>query len=129
MTTSRPFSLFANSVRAFILYRQHQHAGVVAQHPKLPNPDISKIIGEQWRQLSLDDKNEWKALAEVSIKEIFHNNLLCPNFSLSKKKLVTRSSFLTIATDLKETANINPLTLHKLLQITLPIAQSAVAKQ
>ncbi|KAK5949961.1 slightly ste11-like protein [Knufia fluminis] len=49
---------------AFILYRQHQHAPVVAQHPGLPNPDISKIIGAQWKQLSEKDKNEWKALAE-----------------------------------------------------------------
>lgn len=56
-------------VRAFILYRQHQHAGVVAQHPGLPNPDISKIIGEQWRRLPFEDKNEWKALAEVRITD------------------------------------------------------------
>jgi HMG box factor len=52
---------------AFILYRQHYQAAVVAQNPGLANPEISKIIGEQWRALSTDTKEEWKALAEVSI--------------------------------------------------------------
>jgi HMG box factor len=39
---------------------------VVAQNPGLANPDISKIIGEQWRRLPQETKDEWKALAEVS---------------------------------------------------------------
>jgi len=50
---------------AFILYRQHYQGAVVAQHPGLANPEISKIIGEQWRQLPTEVKNEWKLLAEV----------------------------------------------------------------
>ncbi|KAF7592461.1 hypothetical protein BBP40_000242 [Aspergillus hancockii] len=49
---------------AFILYRQHYQAAVVAQNPGLANPDISKIIGEQWRRLPQETKDEWKALAE-----------------------------------------------------------------
>ncbi|KAJ5322056.1 uncharacterized protein N7506_011186 [Penicillium brevicompactum] len=49
---------------AFILYRQHYQALVVAHNPGLANPEISKIIGEQWRSLSEDDKSKWKALAE-----------------------------------------------------------------
>ncbi|KAJ9487873.1 hypothetical protein VN97_g5443 [Penicillium thymicola] len=49
---------------AFILYRQHYQAMVVAHNPGLANPEISKIIGEQWRSLSEDDKSKWKALAE-----------------------------------------------------------------
>ncbi|KAJ5505929.1 hypothetical protein N7453_004886 [Penicillium expansum] len=49
---------------AFILYRQHYQAMVVAHNPGLANPEISKIIGEQWRSLSEDDKSNWKALAE-----------------------------------------------------------------
>ncbi|RLM00807.1 hypothetical protein CFD26_108291 [Aspergillus turcosus] len=48
---------------AFILYRQHYQATVVAQNPGLANPDISKIIGEQWRKLPQEIKDEWKALA------------------------------------------------------------------
>lgn len=53
------------STAAFILYRQHYQAAVVAQNPGLANPDISKIIGEQWRKLPQETKDEWKALAEV----------------------------------------------------------------
>lgn len=50
---------------AFILYRQHHQAAVVAKHPGLPNPEISKIIGEEWRALPPKTKSQWKALAEV----------------------------------------------------------------
>lgn len=50
---------------AFILYRQHHQVAVVAKHPGLPNPEISKIIGEEWRALPSKTKNQWKALAEV----------------------------------------------------------------
>lgn len=39
---------------------------MVAQNPGLANPEISKIIGEQWRGLPQETKDEWKALAEVS---------------------------------------------------------------
>ncbi|KAF2717786.1 hypothetical protein K431DRAFT_349253 [Polychaeton citri CBS 116435] len=49
---------------AFILYRQHHQASVVAKNPGLANPEISKIIGEQWRNQPAEVKNEWKALAE-----------------------------------------------------------------
>ncbi|OLN92027.1 Repressor of filamentous growth 1 [Colletotrichum chlorophyti] len=49
---------------AFILYRQHHQAQVIAQHPGLSNPEISKIIGEQWRVQSEDVKESWKKLAE-----------------------------------------------------------------
>jgi HMG box factor, other len=51
---------------AFILYRQHHQAAVVAKNPGLPNPEISKILGEQWRNLSAQTKKRWQALAEVS---------------------------------------------------------------
>ncbi|KAK3623870.1 slightly ste11-like protein [Elasticomyces elasticus] len=50
---------------AFILYRQHHQAQVVSQHPGLANPEISKIIGEQWQNQPVDIKNNWKALAEA----------------------------------------------------------------
>jgi len=51
--------------QAFILYRQHHQANIVAQNPGLANPEISKIIGEQWRTQPEEVKNEWKQLAEV----------------------------------------------------------------
>ncbi|KJZ80351.1 hypothetical protein HIM_00201 [Hirsutella minnesotensis 3608] len=49
---------------AFILYRQHHQAQVTADNPKLSNPDISKIIGEKWKNESDDVKQNWKKLAE-----------------------------------------------------------------
>ncbi|BDD58249.1 hypothetical protein MAP00_003540 [Monascus purpureus] len=49
---------------AFILYRQHYQESVLSQHPNLANPEVSKIIGEQWRALPDEIKNEWKAMAE-----------------------------------------------------------------
>ncbi|KAK9323229.1 hypothetical protein V1517DRAFT_321051 [Lipomyces orientalis] len=53
---------------AFILYRQHHHAAVVAEHPGKTNPEISKIIGEQWRQLSPEEKAVWQKLGDEEKK-------------------------------------------------------------
>ncbi|OTA65090.1 hypothetical protein K449DRAFT_260814 [Hypoxylon sp. EC38] len=55
-----PFSLST----AFILYRQHYQGQVAARHPGLANPEISKLIGEQWREQPEEVKNNWKRLAE-----------------------------------------------------------------
>ncbi|KAJ4254866.1 slightly ste11-like protein [Fusarium torreyae] len=49
---------------AFILYRQHHQAQVVSRNPNLSNPDISKIIGEQWKDESQEIKDNWKSLAD-----------------------------------------------------------------
>ncbi|KAF1991378.1 hypothetical protein K402DRAFT_409615 [Aulographum hederae CBS 113979] len=49
---------------AFILYRQHHQANIVNQNPGLANPEISKIIGEQWRAQPASVKSDWKRLAE-----------------------------------------------------------------
>ncbi|KAJ5224075.1 hypothetical protein N7468_008617 [Penicillium chermesinum] len=56
---------------AFILYRQHYQAQVVAHNPGMANPDISKIIGGQWRSLSDEEKAKWRELAEE--EKIRHN--------------------------------------------------------
>ncbi|KAL2801592.1 hypothetical protein BJX63DRAFT_438666 [Aspergillus granulosus] len=48
---------------AFILYRQHCQAAVVTQNPGVPIPEISKIIGKNWRKLPQATKDEWKNLA------------------------------------------------------------------
>jgi hypothetical protein len=52
---------------AFILYRQRYQQDIIAQHPGLPNPAISKIAGERWRSEPEHVKAEWKLLAEVSL--------------------------------------------------------------
>lgn len=50
---------------AFILYRQHHQQTVVAQNPGLANPEISKIIGDHWRNSPDEIKDHWKLLADV----------------------------------------------------------------
>ncbi|KAK0670917.1 hypothetical protein QBC41DRAFT_64986 [Cercophora samala] len=50
---------------AFILYRQAHQATIVQQNPGLANPDISKIIGENWKAEPEESKNRWKELAEA----------------------------------------------------------------
>ncbi|MCJ1356756.1 MAG: hypothetical protein MMC33_006752 [Icmadophila ericetorum] len=49
---------------AFILFRQHRQVEVVAKNPGLANPEISKIIGEEWRNLLPEVRDRWKGLAE-----------------------------------------------------------------
>ncbi|KAL2431664.1 hypothetical protein ABEF95_012587 [Exophiala dermatitidis] len=60
----RPRNYADKEVTAFILFRQHQQASILAQNPGIPNPEVSKIIGEQWRRLSAESKEEWNLLAE-----------------------------------------------------------------
>ncbi|KAK4453711.1 repressor of filamentous growth 1 [Podospora aff. communis PSN243] len=49
---------------AFILYRQAHQTQVKLQNKNLPNPEISKIIGERWRDEPEEEKSQWKQLAE-----------------------------------------------------------------
>ncbi|KAI0406988.1 hypothetical protein F4802DRAFT_605829 [Xylaria palmicola] len=49
---------------AFILYRQAWQGHFASQHPGLANPEISKLIGEKWREQPESVKNDWKQLAE-----------------------------------------------------------------
>ncbi|KAK6440982.1 slightly ste11-like protein [Oleoguttula sp. CCFEE 5521] len=74
---------------AFILYRQHHQAKVVAQNPGLANPDISKIIGEQWRNQPNEVKNEWKALAE---EEKIRHQQQYPTYRYQPKRNGRRNS-------------------------------------
>ncbi|OAK98100.1 hypothetical protein IQ06DRAFT_279168 [Phaeosphaeriaceae sp. SRC1lsM3a] len=49
---------------AFILYRQHHQQAIITRNPGLNNPDISKIIGEQWKAESEESKKVWQDLAQ-----------------------------------------------------------------
>ncbi|EUC31712.1 hypothetical protein COCCADRAFT_38231 [Bipolaris zeicola 26-R-13] len=49
---------------AFILYRQHHQQAIIARNPGLNNPDISKIIGEQWKTEPEERKKIWQDLAQ-----------------------------------------------------------------
>ncbi|GAB7362534.1 hypothetical protein MBLNU230_g2852t2 [Neophaeotheca triangularis] len=84
---------------AFILYRQHHQASVVAQYPSLANPEISKIIGEQWRNQSAEVKNEWKALAE---EEKLRHQQQYPSYRYQPKRNGRRNS---VTSDSPITAN------------------------
>lgn len=60
----------ADPLVAFILYRQHNQAAVVAKNPGLANPEISKVIGDLWRGATQETRNHWKLLAEVCPRRI-----------------------------------------------------------
>ncbi|KAF1852140.1 uncharacterized protein K460DRAFT_271563 [Cucurbitaria berberidis CBS 394.84] len=49
---------------AFILYRQHHQQAIIARNPGLNNPEISKIIGEQWKAEIGEQKKVWQDLAQ-----------------------------------------------------------------
>ncbi|KAK9456507.1 hypothetical protein V1511DRAFT_509189 [Dipodascopsis uninucleata] len=74
---------------AFILYRQHHHAAVVAEHPGKTNPEISKIIGEQWRQLSPEEKAVWQKLGDEEKKSHLER---FPDYRYQPRRNVKRGS-------------------------------------
>ncbi|ERF74196.1 hypothetical protein EPUS_03386 [Endocarpon pusillum Z07020] len=80
---------------AFILYRQHHQAAVVAKHPGLPNPEISKIIGEEWRALPTKTKNQWKALAE---EEKLRHQQQYPDYRYQPRRFGRNGNPQTIST-------------------------------
>ncbi|KAF1940663.1 hypothetical protein EJ02DRAFT_445334 [Clathrospora elynae] len=49
---------------AFILYRQHHQQSIIARNAGLNNPEISKIIGEQWKAEGAEAKKNWQDLAQ-----------------------------------------------------------------
>ncbi|KAK9464563.1 hypothetical protein V1512DRAFT_281886 [Lipomyces arxii] len=74
---------------AFILYRQHHHATVVAEHPGKTNPEISKIIGEQWRQLSAEEKAVWQRLGDEEKKSHLQR---FPDYRYQPRRSIKRNS-------------------------------------
>lgn len=52
-------------VTAFILYRQYHSAEISRRSPQLSNPEISKIIGSNWRNETPEGRKTWKDYAEV----------------------------------------------------------------
>jgi hypothetical protein len=91
---------------AFILYRQHYQAQVVAQHPGLANPEISKIIGEQWREQAPEVKSDWKRLAEVQ-NTALNVKMTCADRCLMNRKRsnVINDNIQVIDTSLDELVN------------------------
>ncbi|PNY26633.1 Repressor of filamentous growth 1 [Tolypocladium capitatum] len=69
---------------AFILYRQLHQAQVMTDNPKLSNPDISKIIGERWKNEAEGVKQHWKKLAEEE-KKVHRNRW--PNYRYQPRRV------------------------------------------
>jgi hypothetical protein len=93
----------ADSFVAFILYRQHHQQAIIARNPGLNNPDISKIIGEQWKAEGEESKKVWQDLAQVSVVE--HSSLTLPDFVRRKKSLDIKSNTQTTVTNPAELVN------------------------
>lgn len=81
---------------AFILYRQHHHSIVVAENPGKSNPEISKIIGEQWRSLPQKEKEFWIHLGDEEKKshlERFPDYRYQPRRSSKRNSSASSSSY------------------------------------
>ncbi|KAJ6441923.1 SNF2 family helicase [Purpureocillium lavendulum] len=89
---------------AFILYRQHHQAQVTADNPKLSNPDISKIIGEKWKNEDEEVKQTWKNLAE---EEKQRHQTQYPNYRYQPRRgNKPQSAHAYVRTPLPELGNL-----------------------
>lgn len=48
---------------AYMLYNNHRRPILRAEHPELILPDISRLIGDEWKKLSDNQRNVWKEKA------------------------------------------------------------------
>ncbi|KAF1951041.1 hypothetical protein CC80DRAFT_509173 [Byssothecium circinans] len=76
---------------AFILYRQHHQHAIVARNPGLANPEISKIIGEQWKAESDESKKVWQNLAQ---EEKLRHHEQYPDYRYQPRRLGKPGSLL-----------------------------------
>ena len=92
---SQPYLFLTSHSAAFILYRQHHQQAVVAQNPGLANPEISKIIGDHWRNAASETKEHWKLLAHVRKQAVPDTENLTLTLT-RKRSSATRNNTLTI---------------------------------
>ncbi|KAI9865604.1 MAG: hypothetical protein M1824_002345 [Vezdaea acicularis] len=79
---------------AFMLYRQHFQSAIVAQNPGLANPEVSKIIGKQWREEPAEVREQWDSLAE---EEKSRHNQQYPDYKYQPKRKSKKAlAFITI---------------------------------
>ncbi|KAG9185749.1 hypothetical protein G6011_07080 [Alternaria panax] len=57
-------SAFAKQSRRYHGHEMHHQQAITARNPGLNNPDISKIIGEQWKAEGEEQKKVWQDLAQ-----------------------------------------------------------------
>lgn len=51
---------------AYMLYNNHRRPTLRIEHPELALPDLSKLIGDEWKKLSENQKAIWKEKAKES---------------------------------------------------------------
>lgn len=99
---------------------------MVAQNPGLANPEISKVIGEQWRDSPAEVKKHWKSLADVcsSLQGVLDIDELTP---CRRRNFVTRNSTQTIATshDALAVATVPQVLKLDLPQVKHPVVANA----
>ena len=104
---------------AFILYRQHYQAAVVAQNPGLANPEISKVIGEQWRDSPPEVKKHWKSLADVCSCTVPKHKRIAEMLTLHRKRnFAIRNSIPITVTSLAEP---DEATVLQVIKLGLPL--------
>jgi hypothetical protein len=48
---------------AYMLYNNHRRPVLRQEHPELSLPDLSKLIGDEWKKLSENQRATWKEKA------------------------------------------------------------------
>lgn len=92
---------------------------MVVQHPGLTNPDISKVIGIQWRNQSQETKNEWKALAE---QEKLQHQLQYPTYRYQPKRIGRKQSVSSDPVSADEKTACNKCGGRTFLEPSIPYA-------
>jgi hypothetical protein len=54
---------------AFLLFSQAKREEVQGKHPEVNGVGVTKILGQEWKKLSEEEKQEWKAKAAANESE------------------------------------------------------------
>jgi hypothetical protein len=73
---------------AFMLFSQEHRAEARAQHPNLSHSELSKLLGQQWKNLHPDRKKVYRDKAEALKAE----SLLNPAAAITKRSKATASN-------------------------------------
>lgn len=79
-----------------MLYRKHHSELLVARKQGIANPDISKMLSRQWKAEPENEKNRWRAFAEVG--SVVYNALHCADIIIRWRRPRTQQNTLTIGT-------------------------------
>ena len=76
---------------AYILYCLEKRTELRAQHPELPNVDISKLLGDKWKSLDESERRPYKERAKVLQSEFKEQN---PDYKYEKARMKRSSQEL-----------------------------------